>query len=243
MKIGILGTGTIASAVVDGMAPDGHHITISKRGRAHAERLAGTYDNVAIADNQGVVDQSDVLFVGLMAEQASNVLSGLTFRADQKVISLMAGLPLEDLNAMVGPASAVANMIPYLAVSAGGSPILVLGDTAIIQALFGARNSIFEMSSQGELSAYLAAQAVLSPATYLVQQAGAWLASRAESAEQGEAFLRVLVGSSLLATPDCTELLQKLNTPGGYNQRLRQHMENGGLAEQLSKGLSALQAP
>jgi pyrroline-5-carboxylate reductase len=115
-----------------------------------------------------------------------------------------------------------------------------LGDAEIINALFGARNSIFQCEDQDELAAYLAAQAVISPVTVMVQKAGEWLGENVKNSVQGEAFLRALVGSSLQATPDCQKLIQALNTPGGYNQRLREHMETSGFTELLKQGLSEL---
>ncbi|MFK8076763.1 MAG: NAD(P)-binding domain-containing protein [Granulosicoccus sp.] len=240
MRIGVVGTGTIAAAVVDGIAEDGHQITVSQRGEAHSSRLAGKYENVTVAGNQAVLDASDIIFLGLMADQARHVLSSLTFRPDQKVVSLMSGPTINELQVKVAPAIAVANMIPFPGIATGDSPILILGEAEIANALFGARNSIFQLADQSELAAYLAAQAVLSPATLMVQKAGEWLGDNVKDAAQGEAFLRALVGSSLQATPDCQHLIQALNTPGGYNQRLRLHMEASGFTKQLEEGLSTL---
>ncbi|WP_050604207.1 NAD(P)-binding domain-containing protein [Ruegeria sp. 6PALISEP08] len=240
MRIGIIGTGTIAAAVVEGMAVDGHPITVSRRSDTKSAALARKFSNVTVADNQEVVDASDVVFLGLIAEQAASAIEKLKFRQDQKVVSLMSGPSLSELEDMVAPASAVANMIPFPGIAVGGSPILVLGDTSIVTDLFGARNPVFHLNSAAELSAYLAAQAVLSPTVLMVRGAGDWLGQQVQDAERGEAFLRALVGSSLTSAPDCRHLLQSLDTPGGYNQRLRKHMESQGILEQLNDGLSDL---
>lgn len=240
MKIGVIGTGTIAVAVVEGMAADGHQITVSRRGETQSTGLARKFSNVTVADNQNVIDASDVILLGLLAEQARPVLEGLKFRSGQQVISLMTGPTLEELTDMVAPARAVANMIPFPGIAVGGSPILVLGDTSVVDNLFGARNSVFQMNTVAELNAYLAAQAVLSPAVLMVQGAGDWLGQQVQDTEQGEAFLRTLVGSSLISAPSCRQLIQSLNTPGGYNRRLRVHMESSGLLTNLKEGLSDL---
>jgi pyrroline-5-carboxylate reductase len=240
MKIGIIGTGTIAAAVVDGIAEDRHQIIVSRRGQLHSSRLEKKYENVTVADNQKVLDESDIIFLGLLEDQAQSILSSLTFRPSQKIVSLMSGPPLMELRDMVAPAVVVANMIPFPGIAKGNSPILVLGEAEIINTLFGARNSIFQCEDHNEIAAYRAAQAVLSPVTLMVQKAGEWLGENVKNSEQGEEFLRALVGSSLQATTDCQNLIQALNTPGGYNQRLRQYMETSGLTEQLKQGLSEL---
>lgn len=236
MRLGVLGTGTIAEAVVRGLAPDGHQITVSERSAVRAARLAGEFANVTVARNQGVVDASEVVFLGLMAEQAAEVLGGLRFRADQRVVSFMAGMAIEEVSVLVAPARAVAVMLPYPGIAQGGSPILALGDVAVIEALFAPANTVYRLRDAVELEAYLCAQAVLSPAVQMVGVAAEWLGG--ETA-QGEAFLRHLVGSSLMSG-ECQSMLAALDTAGGYNQRLRQHMEAAGMREALRDGLDRL---
>ena len=93
MRLGVLGTGTIATAVVHGIAGDVtgdglyHQITISPRNKANAEALAAQYDNVTIAENQQVIEASDVVFLGLMPDVASAILPELNFKEGQIVIS------------------------------------------------------------------------------------------------------------------------------------------------------------
>lgn len=235
MKLGFLGTGTIASAVVRGLAGQGHQICVSPRSRARAEALAGDIAEVRIAPNAELVAESDVVFLGLLAAQAPEVLAGLPFRAGQQVVSFMADMPLSQVADLVAPAQAVAIMLPYPGIALGGSPILALGDMNVLTALFTPANRIFEMQTDAQLAAYLSAQAVLSPVAQLIATAADWL----EEGREGEAFLRLLVTSSL-GGQESAALIEALNTEGGYNQRLRQHMERAGQREALRAGLDEL---
>lgn len=240
MRIGFIGTGTIASAVVTGIANDGHEIAVSRRSATHSERLAAQFAAVSVHDNQSVLDQSDVIFIGLMADAAKDVLSELAFRVDHIVVSLMADAALAEIAALVAPAHAAAIMIPFPGIAQGGSPILGYGDTDLLSRLFGADNSVFPLESEAELTAYNCAQAVLSPAVRMVADAADWLSERVEDSAQGEAFLRALVGSNLTGS-DCATLLKALDTPGGYNQRLRDHMTESGMTTALAEGLDKLE--
>lgn len=242
MRIGVIGCGKIASAAVRGIAADGHQITVSERSAAHANALAESLANVSIAGNQGVVDASDVIFLGLMAETAPGILGALTFREDQRIITFMAGASLAEADAMVRPARAVAIMMPFPGIAKGGTPVMMQGDEALVGELFGARNSIFPLRTADELAAYLCAQAVLSPVTRMIQDAADWLGDHVSDKTQGEAFLRALVTSNLSGLTSAA-LLEALNTQGGYNQRLRQHMEATGMAEALRQGLDDLAQP
>lgn len=239
MRIGVIGCGTIARAAVEGIVGDGHEITVSERSAQHAAYLADTYENVQVADNQGVVEASDILFLGLMADVAPDVLGSLAFRDGQVVITFMAGASLEEADALVRPARATAIMMPFPGIAQGGTPIMMQGDTGIVSEIFGARNTIFPVKDADEMAAYLCAQAVLSPVARMVGDAADWLGERVEDKAQGEAFLRLLIASNLSAQA-CAPLIEALNTPGGYNQRLRLHLENEGLSEAIQTGLSKL---
>jgi len=240
MRIGVIGCGTIASAAVHGVAGDGHQITVSERSASHAGALADAYENVTIADNQGVVDASDVIFLGLMAEVASEVLGKLEFREGQRMITFMAGSTLEQADALVRPARAVAIMMPFPGIAHGGTPVMMQGDAELVREIFGGRNSVFALKNSDEMAAYLCAQAVLSPVARMVSDAAEWLGERVADKEQGEAFLRALVASNL-SDIECGPLIEALNAPGGYNQRLRLHMEAIGMREALKGGLNELE--
>jgi pyrroline-5-carboxylate reductase len=242
MRIGVIGTGVIASAVVRALAPQGHQITLSERNAERAAELARDFANVTPAPNAAVLEQSDLVFLGLQAGAAPKVLAPLRFRPDQRVISLMAGPDLAAVAALVAPARAEAVMLPYPAIATGGAPILLLGAPDLVTDLFGPQNPVFVLRDGAELADWLCAQAVLSPVAQLVEAAGAWLAPRAADPGAAEGFLRVLVASSLAAGP-AGALLVALNTEGGYNQRLRQHMEGAGMAEALREGLNRLAGP
>ena len=236
MRIGVIGCGTIARAVVEGIVHDGHEITVSKRSAHHSSSLAEAYENVRIADNQGVVDASDILFLGLMAEVAQDVLGPLTFREGQIAITFMAGASLEEADALVRPARATAIMMPFPGIAQGGTPIMMYGDADVVTDIFGARNSVFPVRDGDEMAAYLCAQAVLSPVARMIGDASDWLGDRVSDKNQGEAFLRELIASNLSAIA-CEPLIEALNAPGGYNQRLRLHMEALGMTKALKIGL------
>lgn len=239
MRIGVIGTGVIASAVVRGLAGQEHEITVSERTAERAFELAQDIPEVQVADNQNVLANADVVFLGMMAQVAPDILRSLKFDPDQRVISLMAGAKLSEIGTWVSPAQAAAVMIPFPGIAEGGSPIMVHGDVELVGALFGDRNSIFNLENDTEMDAYLSAQAVLSPAVRMVQDAAEWLGSRVADEHQAEAFLRTLVGSSLLGS-ETRSLLQALNTPGGYNARLREHMVQAGMSDNLKRGLDEL---
>lgn len=239
MQIGVIGTGTIATAVIHGIADDDHQIFISSRNAQNAKALSDAYDNVLICETQDIIDKSDVIFLGLMPDVATNILPDLSFRQGQTVISFIADLSLEAVGALVTPAEAAAMMLPYPNIANGQSVIPLMGDKTVIEEIFGQKNSLTILNSQQEINALLCAQAVLSPVAKMIDDTANWLADHGVDKARGEPFLRLLVASNLQELP-AADLLNSLNTEGGYNQRLRQHMDTAEMPEALYDGLDKL---
>ncbi len=246
MRLGVIGTGTIASALVTGIAADGHDIWVSDRGADNASRLAARFANVTIAGNQAVIDQSDVIFIGLMADIAPAILGALTFRAEQRVVSLMAGPSLSDVCDMVPPARVEALAIPFPSIAQGGSVLMTYPQSDLLQALFGVRNHLFAMADPDEMATFLAAQAVLSPVLTLLDETASWMARRTGDPARSDRFVRLLTSASLSAQPPQDAavlplLLQQLDTAGGLNAQLRDFMAARGMGKAIGDGLNHLE--
>lgn len=269
-RLGFVGLGTIATAVATSLARRGHALLVSERSLANSQWLSGEFERVQVANNQAVLDGSQLVFIGTTGAQAPQVLEALSFRSDQKVVSFMADLDIQQVARLVAPAKVEALMIPFPSIAQGGSPILCQPQSAVIEALFGGDNRVFAIGSDQALQAYMSAQAVLSPVVKLLAETQVWLAARLEDAGHGEggqgngsqgdgdqgdgdqggalggeAFLRQLIGGSLLAEPldkpgVLAGLLADLSTPGGFNAELRDVLGEAGAYEALRAGLDGL---
>src|SRR5690349_13221878 len=115
MTLGIIGTGTMASAVVEGLrsAGDSSSILLSPRNAITASALAERFPGVAVSSsNQEVLDHSDTVLLAVRPQVAENVLSVLRFRPDQQILSIIAIFDLERLRALVSPARRIVRAVP-----------------------------------------------------------------------------------------------------------------------------------
>lgn len=244
MNIEFIGLGTIAECVATDLAKAGYELIVSRRSEARSAALATAF-GVSVAENQEVAEACDLVFIGTTAEAAPGALGPVKFRAGQRVISLMVGIEPEDLAGLVAPATVEAMMIPFPAIAEGCSPVLVWPKSQVLNDIFEARHQLIPMQSRAAMGDFLAAQAVLSPTLKMLGTASAWLGERSGDGHGAEQFLRLLVGGALMDPPMDREgliagLLSALDTPGGLNQQLRQHMENAGTYEVLIQGLDSL---
>lgn len=245
MKIGFLGTGTIAAAIVEGIVNDGHEIWVSERNRQISADLQSRLP-IHVADNQTVLDNSDTIIISLMADVASDLLPTLTFKSNQIIFSVMVGIHFAEMTELVNPATFDAIFIPFPFIKQGNSPILVYPKSATLSALFGASNELVELEREADLQTYLAAQAVLSPTVKILHETVGWLQQRVGDDPQAEKFIRLLIGGYLLADPldqpnILSNALKDLGTEGGLNAQLRDHFGENGVYETLQAGLDSLE--
>ena len=70
MKIGFIGTGAIAEAVIVGLVEHGSFtdpVVVSARSRSRADKLSARFTNVTVEpENQDIVDAVDVLFIAVL---------------------------------------------------------------------------------------------------------------------------------------------------------------------------------
>lgn len=241
MRLGFLGTGEIAAAMVRGLAGQGHDIRVSPRNADMAERLAAELPGVAVTANDRVVAESDVVFLCLLARVAEEVLPGLPFRADHAVISVMVDAPLAHLRRLCAPATDISITIPLPPICEGGCPLPIYPASPALEALFGARNAVLPQPSEAALNAHLGASALCSPILDQLLTAVDWLAGHTGDPAQAEAYIAAMIRAYLPQRAQGGALaaaLAGLSTEGGLNATLRAEMS--GAKGDLRRGLDGL---
>lgn len=226
-RLGFIGTGDITRAMVRGLAGQGHEILISPRNAAIAATLAAEVAGVTIATNADVVAGSDVVFLCLLARVAEEVLPGLPFRTDHRVISVMVDAPLAKLRRLCAPATDIALTIPLPPIAKGGCPLPVYPASATLEALFGARNPVITLETETALAAHLGVSAICSPMLDQLLTAAGWLAGHTGDPAAAEAYVAAMIRAYLperAAPGELAGALRNLSTEGGLNATLRAKM-------------------
>ena len=224
---GIIGVGAIASAIVRGLSdgvPDAPSILLSPRNPDKATALAGRYANVSVSkDNQGVVDGAATVILAVRPQDAEAALGGLVFSQDQTVISLMAGLQVARVRALVEPAVKVARAIPLPAVATRAGPTPVYPPDEGATALFDRLGSAIRLDDEGAFDAFAAASSTVAAHFAYLDAISQWLAQRNLPAEDAQRYVAsvfaTLAGSLGSGAIDFAEAARDHATPGGYNEQ------------------------
>ena len=243
-RIGFIGTGEIATAMVAGLANQGHQITVSKRNVGHSAKLADRFNEVTVANNQAVLDDSDFICLALMKDVAEAVLPTLKFKDDQRIVSVMVDVDLDSLQSLCAPATDISITIPLPFIETGKCPLPVYPDTGSIRELYGERNMILPLNSQVALNAHFAATAMASGMIAQMQTLSTWLADLTGDATAAEIYVVGMLGGCASSLPvdgqqRLSEALQALSTEGGLNATLRAHLDNAGVQAALIEGLDS----
>ena len=221
------------------------HIVVSTRTAGVAQQLSTTLENVRALDNQAIVDQADVIFVCLRAEVARTILPDLRFAEHHRVISVMAGMPLEEVSALIAPAENPCVTLPTPFIEVGQCPLPVYPPSQTLSRLFGDENEIIRVENEAGMTFHFAATAVLSTLMTELNLVSHWLSEQTKNKTEAERYIATLVSGYLNTLPKdgqgrFTEAIQELSTEGGLNTRLLHHNDVAGLFDIMRDGLDRL---
>lgn len=249
-KIGFIGTGTLAEAVIRGLqAAEGgsaHRFFLSPRSETRSRALAAAFDTVERREsNADVVAAADILCLGVLPKQIPD-LKGLPFRPGQIVISFLAGVPLATLAPVLAPATRILRLLPLPGIEFGKGAILMQPADAEVAAIFAPVGDIVTPASEAEMEILGAATGLMS--TYFAQQntAIAWMEQRGIARATAARYLRSLfTGLSELALQmdkkDDPLPPEEYETAGGINQAARRFLQEAGWFDTFAQAMDRVE--
>lgn len=227
MRLGFIGTGTIAAAMVEGLSTglDRSGILVSPRGAGTAADLASRFPAVRVAaDNQAVVDGSDMVVLSIRPQIAEDVIRALRFRPGQQIVSLVAATPVATLRDWIGLDLLITRAIPlpFVAVRQGVTP--VFPPDPRVMAMFDRLGTAVECRTEAEFDLFAVGSALMGSYFGLLETAQDWLIRQGLSPVASRTYLAGLfasLGSVAMANPgDFSALRDAHSTKGGLNEQM-----------------------
>jgi pyrroline-5-carboxylate reductase len=250
-SIGIVGTGTIAEAMVEGFLSrrkDDVSILLSPRGAAVAARLTSRYPRIVgvAKSNQGVVDGSQTIILAVPPPVLREVLSGLTFREeDHHVISVVAGFSRNDVLNLVAPCRLVTLAIPVPAIARGNASTVLLPPNESAATLFRRAGPVTEVRDERAYAALGTSTAIMASYFALAKTVARWLANQSvpeiDSRNYVANLLQGLAETTHLNLDKDFQSLEEYHAiPGSFNDALRTYLEEQGAFKTLEASLDIL---
>jgi pyrroline-5-carboxylate reductase len=157
MKLGLIGTGALTSAIVTGLksaADNSVPVLLSPRNKEIAGSLASRYPDVRVApDNQTVLDNCDTIMLAVRPQIAHDMLPESQFRRGHHVVSLIATLSREEITALTAPAERVTKALPMPMIAHRLGATIIFPPDSNMAALFGRLGKAIEVENSSEFDA------------------------------------------------------------------------------------------
>ncbi|WP_208885405.1 DUF1272 domain-containing protein [Streptomyces sp. PBH53] len=249
-RVGIIGVGEIGRALVDGLcagAGEPPEILLSPRGSRTSAELAGRYPNVRVcADNQDVVDGSDVVVLAVRPQDRTEALAGLRVGGDRVVVSLMAGVGIDELRRTLGSGVPLVRAIPLPAVRERRSVTVTYPAHPVVDALFDGLGGALPVADEADFGVFSVLTGTLTSHYGYLATLTAWAARQGVPAEAADRYVRGLFQGVARSLGDDSRSLHQLagdhETPNGINERIRTTWFDSANAESLTEALDALLA-
>lgn len=248
MKIGIIGTGTIASAIVTGFCikKTGHEFYLSPRGAATSAALAAKFPEAQVCtSNQDVLDQAEWIFITVQ-KNAFEALKELKFSPHHKVINMATEMQLPFLKEITGETAVFAHAVPLPMMVRGFGPLLVYPKVPEVGALFAPVADTVYLTNMDDTRTLQMLTCIMSPYYMMLSEVIAFTDAQGVDHDTAVAFMHSLFSALSrrgAETPDCdfVELAHDM-TPGGYNEQAMKELMANGAIEAWGKVLNMLKA-
>jgi pyrroline-5-carboxylate reductase len=250
VSLGFIGAGAITDAVVQGLhaaGNAGHEIHLSPRSEACSRALAARYERVVREDsNAAVVAKSDVVFLAVRPQQMRELV-GLRFRAEQIVVSFLAGTPIDQLRPFVAPAARLVRVVPLPCIRLRQGPILMMPSDPTIEALFDKLGDLIVLTDEANFASASAITGLMSSHFELQNVVLDWLKTQMVPDAQAALYVRSFfagLGAIGLAAGRAGQSIDVADyeTRGGLNEACRSQLSGAAWFGQINEALWAIQA-
>jgi len=136
--LGFIGVGDLAEYTIKGLRNGAYQgrILLSPRNQQKAQMLARISDCEVLHSNQAVVDASDIVVLSTRPTGCLEILAQLNLRPGQQLISVVAGVSIDALTAVVDADLPVTRAMPVSSAEAGASPTIIFPFNANVLEVF-----------------------------------------------------------------------------------------------------------
>lgn len=228
-RIGIIGVGEIGRALVAGLCDGGGEspeVFLSPRGARTAAELAARYEGVQVcADNQAVVDRSEVVIVAVRGQDRHEALAGLKVDGDRIVVNVMSGVANDDLRRTLATDAVLVRAIPLPSVRERRSATVTFPAHPVTDALFERLGGALPVADEAAFDIYSTLTGTLTAHYAYLATLTSWAVDQGIAPDDADRYLRGLFQGVGRTLDDESRSLHQLaadhETPNGNNERIR----------------------
>ena len=249
MKLGFIGSGTIASSVITRICTSKisfKNILVSPRNRIIAQKLKRKFRKVSIAkNNQEIVNSCNWIFLAVTPKVGKKIIPKLKFRTKQKVISFIATINLAQLKKAIGKKVKIVRAIPLPPISIRKGPVPICPPDQQVKNFFNKLGTTVEIKNEKLSNNFWSVSGMMAPFYELLNTASNWLVKRGVKRNDAQKYITSLFvalseDAVVNSKKDLKHLVKDSQTPKGLNEQGVKELRKAHFYISLEKTLNSI---
>ena len=249
MNLGFIGTGKIASSVIEGICTSKisfKKIFISPRNKNIAKTLKNKFKKVIIAkDNQQIVDKCNWVFLSVTPTVGEKIIKELKFKSNQTIISFISTITLPQLRKSIKVKAKIVRAIPLPPISLKKGPVPICPPNKNVKAFFNKIGTTVEIKNESSSINFWSTSGMMAPFYQLLNVMTDWLVKRGVKRSNAQKyitslFLALSEDAVVNSKRDLRYLVKDSQTPKGLNEQGVKELTKARFYKSLEKTLNSI---
>tara|TARA_B110001452_G_scaffold126933_1_gene105440 strand:+ start:400 stop:1167 length:768 start_codon:yes stop_codon:yes gene_type:complete len=249
MKLGFIGTGKIASAVINGVCSSKipfNRIYISPRNKLIAQELKKKFKKISIAkNNQEIVNKCEWVFLSITPNVGNRIIKNLQFKSSQTIISFISTIKLNQLKKAIKVKAKIVRAIPLPPISLKKGPVPIFPPNKKVKNFFNNIGTTVEIKSERSSISFWTTSGMMASFYELLNVMTNWLIKKGVKRNNAQKyitslFLALSEDAFANSKKNLKNLVKDSQTPKGLNEQGLKELSKSGFYKKLEKTLNSI---
>ena len=249
MRLGFIGTGKIASSVIEGICNSKikyKKIIFSKRNNKVSLKLKKKFKKIIIyKSNQHIVDNSDWIFLSVTPFVGTKIIKNLRFKSNQTIISFISTITLSELKKAIKVKAKIIRAIPLPPISLKKGPVPICPPNKKVKVFFDNIGTTVEIKNEKSSINFWSTSGMMAPFYEMLKVMTDWLVKRGVKRNNAQKyitslFLALSEDAFVNSKKDLRYLVKESQTPKGLNEQGVKELSRAGFYKLLEKTLNSI---
>jgi len=249
MKLGFIGTGKIASSVINGICNSEikyKQIIVSPRNKKIANNLKKKFKKIIIAkNNQEIVSKSNWIFLSITPKVGQKIINNLKFKSSQTIVSFISTINLSELKKMIKVKSIIVRAIPLPPISLKKGPVPICPPNKKVKNFFDKIGSTIEIKNEKLSINFWSTSGMMASYYETLRVMSNWLVKKGIKRHDAQKyitslFLALSEDAVVNSKKDLKFLVKESQTPKGLNEQGLKEMTKRSVYKSVTSTLNSI---
>jgi pyrroline-5-carboxylate reductase len=242
MKLGFIGTGTITTAVIEGLIKSKAKVqqfNISQRSKKNSSYLKRKSGKVTVySKNQEIINRSSIVFISLLPKQVKQELQKLQFKKGQIIVSFVSTLNIKSAKKLCTPVTKIIKAAPLPLALDRLSPTIIYPNHKVIKSLFEKIGTVVVAQNENQNNHFWVMSSFMATYASIVQTLKKYLLKNKVKNEDANKYGMLFELNHKKF--DLEKSVKSLQTKGGINEELLKRLTKDKFFTKLQNNLNKI---